>query len=81
VERVVLEGMFHGSSIVLGQMVSHFVKIGTIVITDDFTAERSDEEIDRIKEQVRPHARLIESRVDAKVLLTDPWSLEPPVGV
>jgi hypothetical protein len=38
VERVVLEGAYHGSSIALGQMVSHFDEIDVAMIAEGLAA-------------------------------------------
>jgi hypothetical protein len=81
VEHVVLKGAYHGSSIALGQMVSHFDEIDAAMIAEGLAAGRSDEELYNIEEQVRPHARLTVSRVEAKILLTGLWSLKPPADV
>lgn len=48
VECVVVEGAYHGSSMALGQMISHFDEIDTVVIIEGFTVGRSDEELDII---------------------------------
>jgi hypothetical protein len=48
VEHVVVEGAFHGSSLALEHMVSHFDEIDTIVFAKGFTTNRSDEELDTI---------------------------------
>lgn len=56
-----MRGALHGSSIAVGQMVSHSDEIDAAVIAEDFTAGWSDKELDRIEEQVRSHARLIVS--------------------
>jgi hypothetical protein len=68
VEHVVLEGAYHGSSMFLGHMVSHFDEIDVAVIVEGFAISRNDEELDNIKEKVHPHALSIESWVDAKIL-------------
>jgi hypothetical protein len=57
VERAVFKGAFHGGSLALDQMASHFDEIDAGVIAEGFTAGRSDEDLNNIKEQVRPHAR------------------------
>jgi hypothetical protein len=80
VERVVVECVYHGSNMALGQMVYHFDEIDDAVIIEGFAAGRSDKELDNIGEQVRPHARSIASWVDVKFLLIGPWSLEPSAG-
>lgn len=59
VECVVAEVAFHGSSIALGRMVSHFDEVVIVVITEGFVYGRSDEELDVIEDQVRPHAQLL----------------------
>lgn len=80
VERVIVEGAFHGNSLALGKMVPHFDEIDAIVTTDDFTTNRSDEELDAIEDQDCPHARSLAERLGVKTLLTGPWSLASPVG-
>jgi hypothetical protein len=55
VERVVVEGAFHGSGLALRQMVSHFDEIDIVMIVEGFAAGHSDEELDAIEDQVRPH--------------------------
>lgn len=50
-EHVVLRGAYHGSSMALGQNVSHFDKIDADVIAAGFAATQSDEELDNIEEQ------------------------------
>jgi hypothetical protein len=78
VEHAVFEGAFHGGSLALGQMVSHFVEIDIGMIVEGFATGRSDEELDNIKEHVRPHARSLASRVNVKMLLKGPLSPKPP---
>lgn len=78
VERAVFEGAFHEGSLALGQMVSHFVEIDIGMIVEGFATGRSDEELDNIKEHVRPHARSLASRVNVKMLLKGPLSPKPP---
>lgn len=56
VERVVTKAVFHGSSIALGRMVLHFDEVDVTVIMEGFATGRSDEELDVIEDQVRPHA-------------------------
>ncbi|PWZ54790.1 hypothetical protein Zm00014a_032008 [Zea mays] len=70
-EHVVVVGMFHGSDLALGQMVSHFIEIDASVIAKGFTVGRN-EELDTIEDQVRPHARSLAERVDVKTLLSTP---------
>lgn len=65
----------------LGQMVSHFDEIDVVVITESFTAGRSDDELDNIEEHVHPHTQSIVGRIDVRFLLMDPWSLEPSASV
>lgn len=77
VERIVVEGAFHGSSMALEQMVSHFDEINAAVIAKGFAADRSDEELDLIEEQVCPHAKLITSCIIVKTLLTRPPNVGP----
>lgn len=59
----------------MGWMVSDIDEIDIALIAEGFTAGQSDEELDRIEEHVRPYTRSIVSPVNAKVLLTSPWSL------
>jgi hypothetical protein len=80
VERVVLKGAYLGSSMVLGQMVSHFDEIDAAVIAEGYATGRSEEELDVIEEQVRPHARSLASRIDVKLLLTSSLSPEASAG-
>jgi hypothetical protein len=54
VERFVVEGICRGGCIALGQMVSHFDEIDAAIIAEGYSADRSDEELDIIEEQVRP---------------------------
>lgn len=72
VERVVVEGAFHWSSMAIGQMVSNFDEIDATVIVEGFAAGHSDEELDDIEEQVRPHAWSIASLIDTKFILIRP---------
>jgi hypothetical protein len=53
VEHFVVEGICRGGGIALGQMVSHFDEIDAIIV-EGYTADRSDEELDVIEEQVHP---------------------------
>jgi hypothetical protein len=46
---MVAEAAFHGSSIALGRMVSHF---NEVVVAEGFAYGRSDEELDIIEDQV-----------------------------
>lgn len=55
--------------------MSHFDEIDATVIAEGFIVGRCDEELDRIKDQVCPHARSLASRVDVRTLLTGPWTL------
>lgn len=50
-------------------MVSHFDEIDAGVIAEGFTVDRSDEDLDAIEEKVHPHARMLASWVDVKMLL------------
>jgi hypothetical protein len=59
----------------VGQMVSQFDEINATVIAKGFAAVRSDEELDRIEDQVCPHAQSLMGQVDVKTLLAGPWSL------
>lgn len=68
--------MQHG----FGANVSHFDKIDATLIAEGYVVDQSDEELDRIKDQVRPHARSLVVRVDVKTLLTSPWSLALSIG-
>lgn len=70
VERIFIEGMFHGNNMALGQMVSHFGEIDAVVIVEGSAAGRSDEDLDYVEEQVRPHAQSIMRSVNTKFLLT-----------
>lgn len=76
VERGVFEGAFHIGSLALGQMIFHFDEIDTGVIVEGCATDLSDEYLDTIEEQVCPHARLLASQVDVKMLLRGPSSLE-----
>jgi hypothetical protein len=67
VEHMVLEWAQHESSIAFGQMVFHFDEIDAVVIMEGFIAGWGDEKLDNIKEQVRPHARLIASQIEVKI--------------
>lgn len=73
-ERVIAESVFHGSGLALGQMVSHFDEIDTVVIVEAFFVDRSDEELDAIDDQVHPcqSARRNGGREDPA---GRPWSL------
>jgi hypothetical protein len=62
-------------------MVSHFDEIDAAMITKGFTTGRPDKELYAIEEQVRPHARLLASRVDMKTLLTRPVNQESSADV
>ena len=62
VERVVLEGAYLESNMVLGQIVSHFDEIDASVITEGYATRQSKEELDAIEEQVHPYARSLASR-------------------
>jgi hypothetical protein len=77
VECAVFEGAFHEDSLALGQMVSHFDEIYAGVIAEAFAVRWSDEDLDAIEGQLHPHARLLASRVDVKMLLRGPSSLDP----
>lgn len=70
VERIFIEGMFHGNNMALGQMVSHFGEIDAVVIVEGSAAGRSDEDLDYVEEQVRPHVQSIMRSVNTKFLLT-----------
>lgn len=50
VECVVAEGAFHGSSMALGEMISHFDEIDAAMIGEGFIADRSSEELDSIED-------------------------------
>jgi hypothetical protein len=50
VKRVVAEAAFHGSSIALGRMVSHFDEVDVVVIVEGFATGRHGEEMDVIKD-------------------------------
>jgi hypothetical protein len=78
VEHGVFEGVFHIGSLALGQMIFHFDEIDTGVIVEGFAADLSDEYLDTIEEQVCPHAQLLASQVDVKMLLRGPSSSEMP---
>lgn len=56
VELVVTKAMFHGSSIALGRMVSHFDEVDIALIVEGFATDRIDEELHVNEDQVRPHA-------------------------
>lgn len=47
-----VEATFHGSSIALGRMVSHFNEVDVVVVAEGFVYGRSDEELDIIEDQV-----------------------------
>lgn len=49
VERIFIEGVFHGNNMALGQMVSHFGEIDVVVIVEGSAAGRSDEELDYVE--------------------------------
>lgn len=70
VERIIIEGVFHGNNMALGQMVSHFGENDAVVIVEGSAAGRSDDELDYVEEQVRPHAQSIMRCVNTKFLLT-----------
>jgi hypothetical protein len=81
VEHAVFEGAFHRGSLALGQMVSHFIEINAGVTTEGFFAGQSDHDPDAIEGKVCPHARLLPSRVDMKMLLrgpVTPWDPQIP---
>jgi hypothetical protein len=44
------EGAFHGSSLVMGKIVSHFDDIDAVVIAEGFTVGQSDNELDAIED-------------------------------
>lgn len=75
---MVFEGAFHGGSLALGQMVSHFNEIDTCMIAKGFVTGQSDKDLVAIEEQVHPHACSLASRVDVKMLLRGPLSPVPP---
>lgn len=50
VKRVVAEAAFHGSSIALGRMVSHFDEVDVVVIVEGFATSRHGDEMDVIKD-------------------------------
>lgn len=81
VEHVAAKGAFHRSSMALGQMVAHFDEIDASMITEGFTAGRSDEELFSIEDHVHPHARSLMGRVDVKALLTGSWSMASSAGI
>lgn len=53
-------------------MVSHFDEIDAVMIVEGFTTGWSDEELDRIEDQVRPHARSLGGSVDVRTFLIGP---------
>jgi hypothetical protein len=69
VECVVVEVEFHDSSIALRRVVSQFNKVNIAVITKGFAFGWSDEELDVIEDQVRPHAQSLASYVDVNTLV------------
>jgi hypothetical protein len=50
VERVVAEAAFHGSSMALGHMVSHFNEIDVAIVVEGSATSRGDEELDVIED-------------------------------
>lgn len=57
VEHAVFEGAFHGGSLALGQMVSHFNKINAGMIMEGFVTGRSYEDLDTTSAPSRSLAR------------------------
>lgn len=71
VERVVREAAFFGSSLTLAQAVSHFGELHPVLapIAEGFAGDIPDDEVERIEDEVRPHAEVISSRVEPQTLL------------
>ncbi|KAJ1289640.1 hypothetical protein BS78_02G180200 [Paspalum vaginatum] len=71
VDRVVWQAAFFGSSMSLAQAVSHFDELCPVLrpIAEFFAGGLGDEEVERLEEEVQPHAMTISSRVEPASLL------------
>ena len=74
VERVVRQAAFFGSSLSFSQAVSHFRELRSVPapIAEGFAAGVADEEVEKIEDEVRPHALMVSSHVDPQALLRNP---------